>query len=118
MGIQQRNGNRRIAGGSRWMGQGGASDGMSPAVGLSRSVTVTQQKPGLTVTDQDKRERSVGKSRSVTPADQKTTLDVTNRDEQIRSDQTSQFVTSRPTFGPYLLQIETNQSSLTKDLNL
>ena len=28
-------------------------------------------KPGLTVTDRDKRERSVGKSRSVTPTGQK-----------------------------------------------
>lgn len=36
----------------------------------------------------------------------KTTLDVTNRDEQARSDQTSQSVTSRPTFAPLLLQIE------------
>ena len=30
----------------------------------------------------------------------------------------SQSVTSRPTFDLHLLQIKTNQSSLTKDLNL
>ena len=36
MGAQRHNGNRRIAGGGRWMGTG-------PATGLSRSVTVTQQ---------------------------------------------------------------------------
>ena len=48
----------------------------------------------------------------------KTTLDVTNRDEQTRSDQTSQSVTSRPTFDPYLLQIETNQTRLLENLDL
>ena len=48
----------------------------------------------------------------------KTTLEGTDRDKQIRSGQTSQSVTSGPTFAPLLLQIETNQSSLPKDLNL
>ena len=36
MEVQRHNGNRRIAGGGRWMGTG-------PATGLSRSVTSTDQ---------------------------------------------------------------------------
>ena len=48
----------------------------------------------------------------------KTTLDIINRDEQIRSDQTSQSVTSRPTFGPYPLQIGTTGTVPTKCLDL
>ena len=48
----------------------------------------------------------------------KTTPDVTDRDEQTRSDQTSQSVTSRPTFGLHLLQIETNGNCPSEYLNL
>ncbi len=47
MGIQQRNGNRRISGGSRWMGMGGAARRF---ISICNSYAA---KPGLTVTDRD-----------------------------------------------------------------
>ena len=67
MGAQRHNKNRRTAGSGRWMGMGGAARRF---ISICNSYAA---KPGLTVTDQDKRERSVGKSRSVTPTDQNRT---------------------------------------------
>ena len=91
MGARQHNENRRISSGGRWMGRGRASDGMSPAVGLSQSVTVTRQNRVLLL--------QIETFLSTHP-------------------QQSRSVTARPTFDPYLLQIETNQTRLLENLNL
>ena len=65
---QQHQGNVSICNRYRVIGPLDVTDrDLSAAANLpSQSVTVTRQKPGLTVTDQDKRERSVGKSRGTT----------------------------------------------------
>ena len=68
MEAQQHNGNRRISGGGRWMGQSGAARRF---ISICNSYAA---KPGLTVTDRDKPNPPARKSQSITSTRQNPSL--------------------------------------------